>query len=91
MKIEIAGIYWPEANVGNFSFISFLLVYLRFSEVEFFKFYYQDKTIIVKNCFLKISVYGKRPPLLAPSRILVPNSQLATIFLANSQLTTNFG
>ena len=59
MKIEIAGIYWPEANVGNFSFISFLLAYLRFSEVEFFKFYYQDKTIIVKNGFLKISV--KRP------------------------------
>ena len=59
MKTEIAGIYRPEANVGNFSFISFLLAYLRFSEVEFFKFYYQDKTIIVKNGSLKISV--KRP------------------------------
>ena len=61
MKIEIAGIYWPEANVGNFSFISFLLAYVRFSEVEFFKFSYQDKTIIVKNGFLKISAYEKCP------------------------------
>ena len=60
MKIEIAGVYWPEANVGNFSFISFLLAYLRFSD-EFFKFYYQDKTIIVKNGSLKISVCEKRP------------------------------
>ena len=37
-------------------FFSFLLAYLLFSEVEFFKSYYQDKTIIVKNGFLKISV-----------------------------------
>ena len=42
-------------------FLYFLLIYLRFSEVEFFKFYYQDKTIIVKNGFLKISVCEKRP------------------------------
>ena len=40
---------------------SFLLAYLRFSDVEFFKFYYQDKTIIAKNGFLKISVDEKRP------------------------------
>ena len=60
MKIEIAGIYWPQANIGNFSCL-FLLAYLRFSEVEFCKFYYQDKTIIVKNDFLKNSVHEKRP------------------------------
>ena len=34
----------------------FLLTYLRFSEGEFSKFYYQDKTIIVKKAFFKISV-----------------------------------
>ena len=47
MKIEIARIYWPQAKIGN-SFL-FLLTYLRFSEVEFFKFYYPGKTIIVKK------------------------------------------
>ena len=34
----------------------FLLTYLRFLEVDFSKFYYQDKTVIVKKSFLKISV-----------------------------------
>ena len=42
-------------------FLYFLLIYLRFSEVEFFKFYYQDKMIIVKNGFVKISVDQTRP------------------------------
>ena len=60
MKIEIGGFYWPQANIGNFSFL-FFLAYLRFSEVEFFKFYDQDKTIIVENGFVKICVDEKRP------------------------------
>ena len=34
----------------------FLLTYLRFLEVDFSKFYYQDKTVIVKKSFFKISV-----------------------------------
>ena len=59
MKIENVGIYWPQANIENFSL--FLPAYLRFSDVEFFKFYCHDKSIIVKNGFLKISVYEKRP------------------------------
>ena len=33
----------------------------RASEVEFFKFYYQDKMIIVKTGFVKISVDQTRP------------------------------
>ena len=37
-------------------FFFFSLTYLRFSEVDFSKFYYQDKTVIVKKGFLKISV-----------------------------------
>ena len=48
MKIEIAGIYRPEANVGNFSFISFLLAYLRFSEVEFSNFTTKIKRLLSK-------------------------------------------
>ena len=48
MKIEIAGIYRPEANVGNFSFISFLLAYLRFSEVEFSNFITKIKRLLSK-------------------------------------------
>ena len=64
MKIEIAGICWPQAIIGNFAFplcfFFFYLAYQRFWEVEFFKFYYQDKTIIVKNGFLKISLCEKR-------------------------------
>ena len=61
MKIEIAGIYRPEANVGNFSFISFFTSLPTIFGGWVFKFYYPDKTIIVKNGFLKISVYEKRP------------------------------
>ena len=34
-------------------FFFFSLTYLRFSEVDFSKFYYQDKTVIVKKGFLK--------------------------------------
>ena len=59
MKIEIAGIYWPEANVGNFSVISFLPAYLRFSEVEFFKFYCQNETIIVSKMVSSKFLYMK--------------------------------
>ena len=54
MKIEIAGIYWLEANIGNS--LLFLLTYLRFWEVQLFKFYYQYKMIIVKKGFHKTSV-----------------------------------
>ena len=58
MKIEIAGIDWPQGNIGNFSFLLFFeLAYQQFSELEFFKFYHQDITIIDKNGFLEISVY----------------------------------
>ena len=58
MKIENAGVYWTQANIGNFSFLLFFkLAYQRFSEVEFFKFYHQDITIIDKKGFLEISVY----------------------------------
>ena len=55
MKIEIAGIYWPEANVGNFSFISFLPAYLRFSEVELS----QNETIIVSKMVSSKFLYMK--------------------------------
>ena len=51
MEIEFEGIYWFIGN--SFSFTN-LQLYLRFSEVEFSKFYYQHKTIIVKKGFLKI-------------------------------------
>ena len=40
-----------------FSSFFFELAYQRFSEVEFFKFYHQDITIIDKNGFLEISIY----------------------------------
>ena len=56
MEIEFERIYWPQANIGNSFFFTNLQLYLRFSEVEFSKFYYQHKTIIVKKGFLKISV-----------------------------------
>ena len=42
-------------------FLYFLLIYLRFSGVEFFQFYYQDKMIIFKNGSVKISVDQARP------------------------------
>ena len=57
---KIVGQAYENGNHEDL-FIFFLLAYLRFSEVECFKFYYQDKTIIVKNGLLKISVYEKRP------------------------------
>ena len=61
MEIEIAGTYWPQANIGKFSFVFFFLVtYLRFSEVEFLKFYYQDKKKL-KKVSLKILYKKKRP------------------------------
>ena len=37
-------------------FFFFSLNYLRFSEVDFSKFYYQDKTVIFRKGFLKIPV-----------------------------------
>ena len=46
-----AGEYWEVL----FYFI-FLLTYLRFLEVDFFKFCYQEKTTIVGKGFLKFSV-----------------------------------
>ena len=57
MKIENAGVYWTQANIGNFFSSFFKLAYQLFSDVEFFKFYHQDITIIDKKGFLEISVY----------------------------------
>ena len=60
MKIEIAGIYWPQANIGNFYFISFfLLTYLRSSEVDFFSGKHQDSR---ENKTRKLTVMIKKHP-----------------------------
>ena len=59
-KIGKVAIYWPQANIENFSFF-FLLAYLRFSDVEFFKFIAKIKPLLLKMVSLKISVYEKRP------------------------------
>ena len=49
MKIEIAGIYWPE-----FFFYFFFTSLPTIFGGWVFQIYYQDKTIIVKNlCFEK--------------------------------------
>ena len=48
MNKEIAGIYRPEANVGNFPFTSCLLAYLRFLEVEFSNFITKIKRLLSK-------------------------------------------
>ena len=53
MKIEIEGTIERKRILG---ILFFFLLYLRFSEVEISKFYYQDKTVIVEKGFLKISV-----------------------------------
>ena len=53
-KIENVAIYWPQANIENFSFLScFLLAYLRFSDVEFFKFIAKIKRLLLKMVSLK--------------------------------------
>ena len=59
MKIEIAGIYWAQENVGNFSLFFTNLPTIFGGWV--FQIYYQDKMIIVKNGFVKISVDQTRP------------------------------
>ena len=54
MKIENVAIYWPQANIENFSFLfCFLLAYLRFSDVEFFKFIAKIKRLLLKMVSLK--------------------------------------
>ena len=57
MKIENAGFIERKRILGISFLLFFKLAYQRFSEVEFFKFYHQDITIIDKNGFLEISVY----------------------------------
>ena len=60
MKIENVRIYWPQANIENFSFFFFTSLPTIFGGWVF-QIYCQDKAIIVKNGFLKIFVYEKRP------------------------------
>ena len=51
-KIGKVAIYWPQANIENFSFF-FSLAYLRFSDVEFFKFIAKIKRLLSKMVSLK--------------------------------------
>ena len=51
MKIEIAGTIERKRILGILFF--FLLTYLRFWEVDYSKFYYQDKTLLLKKVSLK--------------------------------------
>ena len=66
MKIEIAGIYWPQANIWNFYFISFfLLTYLRFSEgIHFVKAELFDCMSSLKSCFEFLKSHDKRSLLI---------------------------
>ena len=58
MKIEIAGIYRPQAQYWEFFFFSSTNL-LTILEVGFLQFYYQDKTIIVKKKASLIFLYKK--------------------------------